>query len=661
MSGGILDNVISLQQLFHQRVFRVPDYQRGYSWERRHVQDFLDDLDLLRPNKYHYTGTVVLHVDKSQSQQWDEEGHAYWSADIVDGQQRLTTILMVLDGIRRYLSGCSESSVALATGIRKTFLATIGMHQQPLFKLSLNKDANFFWQNSILADHPVVEGPKISSERRLTAAKEYIAEYLHSKEEQWLRELYSKVAAQLRFSLYEVETEADVGVIFEVMNNRGKTLTDLEKVKNYLLHVSTVLDAPNPLAKSVNEAWSNILTQLMAADLLSSDDEDRLLRTHWFCHFDSQSRNWQGSNTIKSKFDLKVIKDDDGELLGQLIDYTDGLRDSAFSFCDAYSPARDAAFASIADVKLRKDIRNWSFKLLRIGVVATFVPLLVAARSRWMENPNRYLELIRLCERFAFRVYRLKGLRANAGQATLFRLGYQITHNDITFEQTMQRIKDELGRLCNDEDFENLLNAQHQQTRNAYDWIGLRYFLYEYEEHLCSLVNASPKVTWQELVSRDRRETIEHILPQSIEDKPEWRGDFDAGMHQRCVHNLGNLTLTLGNSTLSNNEFIDKQGKPGQERYCYANSVLRVESELMGITSWKEAAIADRGQKLLEWARMRWAVQIDSSTSNGGSPTQWEINVEDDTHVDEDPVVTKDRDTEEWEASSESEMVGTQP
>ena len=89
--------VISLQQLFHQRIFHVPDYQRGYSWEPRHVQDFLEDLELLRPGRYHYTGTVVLHVDAAQAQQMDQEGNAYWPVHIVDGQQRLTTIVLALD------------------------------------------------------------------------------------------------------------------------------------------------------------------------------------------------------------------------------------------------------------------------------------------------------------------------------------------------------------------------------------------------------------------------------------------------------------------------------------------------------------------------------------------------------------------------------------
>ena len=92
-----MDNVISLNDLFHNRIFRVPDYQRGYSWERRQVREFLEDLELLMPQRFHYTGTVVLYEPPaSKSRLMDVEGKTYNPVEIVDGQQRLTTIVLLL-------------------------------------------------------------------------------------------------------------------------------------------------------------------------------------------------------------------------------------------------------------------------------------------------------------------------------------------------------------------------------------------------------------------------------------------------------------------------------------------------------------------------------------------------------------------------------------
>ncbi len=78
---------------------QIPDYQRGYAWDEQNWNDFLDDLDLLEPGKDHYTGTLVLHAQSEQHQ--DDEGSKYEVFHIVDGQQRLSTVVLLLDVIRR--------------------------------------------------------------------------------------------------------------------------------------------------------------------------------------------------------------------------------------------------------------------------------------------------------------------------------------------------------------------------------------------------------------------------------------------------------------------------------------------------------------------------------------------------------------------------------
>ena len=65
-----MNDIVSLEALFPRRIFHVPDYQRGYSWEVRHVEEFLDDLELLEPSRYHYTGTIVLHESTGASPGW---------------------------------------------------------------------------------------------------------------------------------------------------------------------------------------------------------------------------------------------------------------------------------------------------------------------------------------------------------------------------------------------------------------------------------------------------------------------------------------------------------------------------------------------------------------------------------------------------------------
>lgn len=629
-----MNNVVSLDSLFHQRMFRIPDYQRGYSWETRQVDEFLDDLEILGPDNYHYTGTVVLHVLASETARMDRDGNQYNPVAIVDGQQRLTTIILLLDGVCRLLDKSNNRrNRALSKGIRKKFISTRAPAGTPLYKLSLNTDMDHFFKNSVLSDDPAVEGATISSQRRLQVVKDHIKKYLVDKKQvhggKWLRTLYRKIATQLRFTLYEVENEADVGVIFEVMNDRGKPLTELEKVKNFLLHASVSLcttNEPNELAESVNDAWAEILRQLMAAGLESSAEEDRLLRAHWLTNYDPQPRQWQGSRSIKNRFALRDHLQDRAGLLQLLHEYTDQLREDCVSYCDAYKPTRTRAFDSFSTQdNLRLEIVEWSSKLVRIGVVVPFLPLLFAARKRWPRHPGRYLQLLKLCEAFAFRVYRINGWRADAGQSMLFHIGHEVRKRRTSYADMLERIKVELANRCGDDDFKR--ETDPSKPADWYSWTGLRYLLYEYEIALATEDGATPKITWEELRVRELKDTIEHILPQSIDDQPYWKMRFNSRKHEIYLHDLGNLTLTKHNAHYSNKPFPEKKGATDTRGRCYAKSPLHMERSLTRWNHWKVAAIDERRTELLEWTRRRWAVDLDSA--GGTTPV---------THLSVDPA-----------------------
>ena len=631
-----MENVKQLDELFHKRLFQVPDYQRGYSWEDRQVQEFLDDMDALLSDRHHYTGTVVLCAARSKSEQWDADGNAYSQVDIVDGQQRLTTITLLLDGIRRLLADLSPTSQALAKGIAKNFIAAEAINGLPLYKLSLNADTDHFFRANILSETSSVEGPRITSERRLAAAKKQIADHLTASTsrlgdaaEQWLADLYKKVANQLWFTLYELDDESEVGIIFETMNDRGKPLTDLEKVKNLLLHTSTRLSTKNTLDKTVKGAWGEILRQMMAANLVRGADEDQLLAAHWFIHYNPRRSQWERSKSVKSKFDVRKYQGDHKNLLLQLEDYTKGLRRACTSFCDAYMPSRDNAFASFSNEPTKRaEVVEWSEKLRRVRVIATFLPTLIAVRERWPEDPGKYLEVLKLCEAFAFRVYRLRGYRADTGQAAFARLGHDLVTNQRDFQYCTQVIKSELGRRCNDDQFMEEINSDSPD--NWYNWGGLRYLLYEYEVELGRRQGASPTVSWSELSNLNLQDTIEHVLPQSIDKQRYWTRRFNKRQHERYCHDLGNLTLTKGNPSLGNKSFPEKKGDAVTKGYCYTNSPLYVERDMSRWDDWDADAIDQRRAEILDWAQVRWAIDWDVSPVDTHHPTPVEDEVDDD-------------------------------
>ena len=103
-----MDELISLSKLFEARIFRIPDYQRGYAWEEAQLFDFWDDLTNLSEERYHYTGMLSLKKLKpSEFVNWYEEKWILDDLDfsayhVVDGQQRLTTFVILVNSIIKF-------------------------------------------------------------------------------------------------------------------------------------------------------------------------------------------------------------------------------------------------------------------------------------------------------------------------------------------------------------------------------------------------------------------------------------------------------------------------------------------------------------------------------------------------------------------------------
>ena len=98
-----MNELVSLSDLFNQKIFRIPDYQRGYAWKNQQLEDFWDDLYNLTGDRIHYTGMLSLKQLKIEDcTTWVEEKWilgTYKPYHIVDGQQRLTTFIILLNSI----------------------------------------------------------------------------------------------------------------------------------------------------------------------------------------------------------------------------------------------------------------------------------------------------------------------------------------------------------------------------------------------------------------------------------------------------------------------------------------------------------------------------------------------------------------------------------
>ena len=646
-----MDYTLPLPDIFHKRIFRVPDYQRGYAWEEKQVNEFLDDLQFLGA-RHHYTGTVVLCKVPDALPQRGADGTNYVETYIVDGQQRLTTIVLLLSELSRALEAYPDCA-DLALGIRNNYIETKGKDGGTVYRLSLNDDTASFFKTSILPKTPGIQPPPVRSAERLWDAKLQIAAFLkrldnesESEHQKVLTDLYDKVVERLHFNLYEVHEEAEVGIIFEVMNDRGKQLTNLEKVKNYLLYAASSLEVDKPtrdaLTKAVNDAWAEILRNLMAANLSDPPDENRLLRMHWIVQYDPNRRRWDGSKSIKHRFSLREYDGRHGDLLRELHKYVEGLRAYSVAYCDAQNPEWGGAFSGF-DLGVQRSLRHKNAKLAWIDVTRPFLPLLMAVRQRWSSEPEKYLEILKLCEAFAFRIYRIWGARNHYGVPSMDRLAYRVVAHELDFGdavRSMKRIynRDSRARRA----FDAFTDADGPSPDYGYSWRGLKYFLYEYEEHLAAEKGAPPEVPWEHIASAGLKDTIEHVLPQYIGDQPYWQERFTSSEHGEYKHDIGNLALTKWNSYYSNFAFPIKKGEQGSERKCYAEAPFYQEREIAPEDDWTKESIDARRAKMLAWAAERWRVDfsdVDGTSAEGIEPDEDEMDdeadIEDEDEADE--------------------------
>jgi len=596
--------------IFINSFFSIPDYQRGYAWEQRQWDDMLQDLELLPPGKSHFTGTLILQqLDHENETIKLENGSAGVVHSVIDGQQRLTTIVLLLKAISDEMERLGQPE-RLVQGIRETYLAAKDRNGQIQTRIKLNQDTQSFFYNSTLGYGLKITGPQIRSQRLLDQAKQHFEKYLSDKADHlgkefssWLDSMFDKITQHLKLIVYVVDDELDAGVIFETMNDRGKPLTELEKVKNYLLYLASKLDLPeeHDLGQRINSTWKHIFESLMAVGISKVDDEDRLLRAHWLMAYEHDPKKWQQNRSIKDRLSLKNYIGRHNELLKEMRVYLETLHEATTALCDVYGPGHPGAFNQWRDTDLRAaDIVRLSKKLLRLGPRATFLPLLIAVRLKARDRGKTYLRTIELCEKFDFRIYQWRRYRSNAAQTRFFRIANQFYNcpDPQWLERELLKVN---HHYCSNE---RLLSHYDEGMDNWYVWGGLSYFLYEYEQHLAG--GREVKIAWEDLERRKKERTIEHILPQTP-NHPYWEKRFSQEDLNRWTHDIGNLTLTQDNSSLGNKSFIDKKGGPG-DKGTYADSALFAERELAKEKEWTPNSIQKRKERIKAWAMERWYV-----------------------------------------------------
>ena len=635
----------SLNEIFQYKLFRIPDYQRGYAWKESQLNDFWDDLLLLQEGKNHYTGMLSLKkyntIDENKlgADSWlIKKYNAYY---VIDGQQRLTTSIILINEIINFVKGLDENKdkrddeIYLDTENLSDIISQYIYKQKP--PLNVLKTYIFGYEEDnpsyLYLRHYIFNEPSSGHieetyyTKNLQFAKNFFKEQIiqlyESEGLDGIESLYLKLTLHFQFNIHEIDEDYNVFVAFETMNNRGKRLTNLELLKNRLIYLTTLfkedgydIEDEETLRTLINDTWKDIYYYL-GKNTTKVLIDDEFLRDHWIMYF-KYSRQ-KGNDYIRFLLDKFSSNNIDGlhthhkkikEILhpNDINEYVRSLKNMAKHWYESYFPYESN--------QLTNEEKIWIEKLNRIEI-AYFRPLITVAISQTHKySLDDRIAFYKAVERIIFVLYRYGTYMSTYKNSYYNAKVKQLYHSEISLNDITNDLINETNNnleYCNSL-FINRMKNNFENYKGYYSWYSLKYFLFEYEDSLATHYKQQ-KIKAKDLFIQSEKDkiSIEHILPQTLSNS-YWKNqmrDYNSQEIQYLSGALGNLLPLLSsiNSSLQNDSFPDKKHSDKRLYRGYENG-CHSEIEVSRNENWNAQLIYERSLKLLQFMNIRWDLHL---------------------------------------------------
>ena len=556
MTTRIQPQHITFGDLIHGRLFRIPDYQRAYSWGTSNRQDLFEDLErtsVAGGDRGHFMSTVVgLRREKRTI-----IANEYQVVDIVDGQQRLTTLVMLLKSISKVLDRDNDVGRDIGQEIDRVLVKP---DEASLLLLQTNHDSSDYFADYLRkGSNPNPRDATTLADREILRAirdcERFVSRWQQSNP---IVPLYALIKNRLTFIFHEIEDEGAVYTVFDVLNSRGLDVSHVDRLKSQLMGIIFDSESGNPgeLIDGVHSLWGDVyrcigLRQGMSTEAL------RFAAT-------LQNPN-QISRTLGEEDSVDVLTKRAAESPLKVIETTKWFLEVTRAVDKLRSDNRRSAVTDIAQARL----------------LATAILL----RSDLSEAERQHL--LRAWESVTFRIYGLGRKDSRWAVGDYVRLAWQTVTPKISAGDILKRILP-IGQGHSAEQSVDELKGRAWYPHWSED---VRYFFARYEEHLAK--EAGQRFNsqhWNHIWESSTVDSIEHILPQSSGDE-EW------------LHSIGNLLLLPPeiNSQLGAKRPADKAA------YYQQTGLLIAQEVAPHLQNWNRAAIERREKALLDWAVQEWA------------------------------------------------------
>lgn len=554
---------ITLWDMLSNRLFRIPQYQRAYSWGTRQRKDLFQDIKKSYNkgnNTTHFMATIVGMRREKQSTIYADQ---YQVVEIVDGQQRITTLIVLLKAIAKALDCSDKIEKQVAEDIHRILLKRDEVTQ---LLLQTNHDLSGYFSNYIKeGKHPRPDRAETLADRQLLTAmvecEGFVAEWQSSGRP--LVKLVEYLKNRLTFIFHEIGDEALVYSVFEVLNSRGLEVSWFDRLKSMLMAVvfESESGTKSEQIEEIHRIWTDIY-RVIGLRLGLNTEALRFAAT-----LRSKSRP---SKALGAENAVRSLIDQSEDVQG-VIDTSNWVLSATQSVDALREDSRRNAVTQIAHARL----------------------VAVAVNLRDDLDSIDKKKILQRWENVAFRIFGIYQKDARTAVGDYVRLAWDIGNEKLSTEQIMSKLSG-IGKRypCNEEDVKRELGK-----KNVYDESftleKLRYFFHRYEEHLSNEAgqNFSNK-HWNHIWKATAADSIEHIAPQSKE------GEY--------IHWLGNLTIL---PPKLNSKLQDK--KPKSKAPCYIKTGLLdagdVAKRINTDGKWNQKKILDREDKLLKWAAQEWA------------------------------------------------------
>lgn len=548
--------------------FIIPIYQRTYSWTEKQCRQLWDDI--LRAGAsdaitVHFIGSIV-YVEQGLSQVTHQSPLL-----VIDGQQRLTTVSLLLEALARAVGDDEPIDGFSAPKLRAYYLTNALEKGDRYFKLLLSQTDNDSLK-SIIKNSEQPQSPSL----RVTQNFALFTEWLN-KQQGDLATVCRGLAKLVVVDIALNRDQDNPQLIFESMNSTGKELSQADLIRNYIL---MGLD-PALQTRLYEDYWRPM--ELDFGQEAYGTLFDSFMRHYLTVRTGDIPREREVYEAFKDHARTKPVQDAGIETLVQEI------RSFARAYCAMAIPGRETnATLSAAFHDLRE---------LKVDVAYPFLLELYDDYAAGRLTPDDFAAAVRLVEAYVFR-RAICAVPTNSMNKTFGTFGKALK-KDRYLESIHGHFLTlpSYRRFPADDEFRRDL-----LTRDLYHFPRRTYWLRRLENH-----GRKERVPVDEY-------TIEHILPQNPELSAAWRqmlGTDWQRVQEQWLHTLGNLTLTGYNAEYSDRPFTQKRDMKGG----FKESPLKLNAGLGQLDAWNEATIQDRAGRLAEQALAVWpAPKLDAAT-----------------------------------------------